>query len=64
MGLLDEQDRFLTDMSRLIGRAHDLGFVVTGGELYRTIEQQRIHMREGRSRTLRTLRGTQDTQGC
>ena len=52
MGLLDEQDRFLTDMSRLIGRAHDLGFVVTGGELYRTIEQQRVHMREGRSRTL------------
>lgn len=52
MGLLEEQDRFLTDMARLIGRAHDLGFVVTGGELYRTIEQQRIHMREGRSKTL------------
>lgn len=52
MNLVAEQDRFLRDVARLIDRAHDLGFVVSAGELYRTIEQQRIHMREGRSKTL------------
>ncbi|MCA8878808.1 MAG: M15 family metallopeptidase [Rhodobacteraceae bacterium] len=52
MGLVAEQDHFLTDVARLVAYAKDLGFTVTGGELYRTPQQQAIYMREGRSRTL------------
>ncbi len=52
MSLVREQHVFLTHVERLLARARALGFIVTGGELYRTPEQQRIHLREGRSRTM------------
>ncbi len=52
MGLVTEQDIFLQHVAKLIAHAKDLGFVITGGELFRTPEQQRIHMREGRSKTM------------
>ena len=52
MGLVEEQSVFLGHVVRLLEHAGDLGFVVTGGELFRTVEQQRIHVRNGRSKTM------------
>lgn len=54
MSLVAEQHLFLGHLARLIAHARDLGFVVTGGELWRTPEQQKLHVRAGRSKTLRS----------
>jgi len=43
MSLSTEQAAFLLDMCKLIQYATDQGFVVTGGELARTPEQQAIY---------------------
>ncbi len=51
MSLVKEQSLFLLDVSDLIREAHRQGFEVTGGELYRTAEQQAIYVREGKSKT-------------
>lgn len=52
MSLVTEQAAFLLDACRLIQYANDLGFVVTGGELARTPEQQALHVKAGRSKTM------------
>lgn len=52
MGLRDEQAAFLLDMGRLVAHATREGFQVTGGELFRTLEQQRIYVETGRSMTM------------
>ena len=52
MSLVNEQAAFLLDASRLIQKATQMGFVVTGGELYRTAEQQAIYVKNGRSKTM------------
>ncbi|AGA88942.1 hypothetical protein Thimo_0066 [Thioflavicoccus mobilis 8321] len=52
MSLIEQQGIFLVHVRELIGRAAELGFVVTGGELYRTLEQQELHVAAGRSTTL------------
>jgi peptidoglycan L-alanyl-D-glutamate endopeptidase CwlK len=52
MALSDEQFEFLKDYCRLIAHAVHLGFKVTAGEMFRTIEQQRIYVETGRSQTL------------
>ena len=52
MSLVAEQAEFLRHVCLLIDRATKAGFVVTGGELYRTPEQQQIHVRAGRSKTM------------
>lgn len=54
MGLVSEQAAFLLDMCSLIQFATESGFVVTGGELYRTAEQQAIYVKTGRSKTLKS----------
>src|SRR6478609_7969865 len=51
MSLVTEQAAFLYDVAQLIIFATDKGFVVTGGELYRTPEQQQIYVKTGRSKT-------------
>ncbi len=55
MSNVAEQAAFLLDVTRLINRATELGFVVTAGELYRTPEQQEIYVKTGRSRTMNSL---------
>jgi hypothetical protein len=55
MSLVREQAAFLLDVSRLVNKATELGFVVTGGELFRTQEQQQIYMKTGRSKTMNSL---------
>lgn len=52
MSAVDEQAKFLLDACKLIQFATERGFVVTGGELYRTAEQQQIYVKTGRSKTL------------
>lgn len=52
MSLVAEQAEFLQDMCKLISYATDQGWVVTGGELYRTPEQQEIYIKTGRSKTM------------
>lgn len=52
MSLVNEQAAFLLDVCKLVEFATAQGFTVTGGELYRTLEQQAIYLKTGRSKTL------------
>lgn len=55
MSLVTEQAAFLLDVCRLIQYATNEGFVVTGGELARTPEQQALHVKAGRSKTMNSI---------
>jgi predicted chitinase len=52
MSLLREQSIFLQHVVELLRKASELGFQVSGGELYRTPEQQALHVQNGRSQTM------------
>ncbi len=52
MSLVKEQAEFLLDVCKLVQHASEQGWVLTGGELYRTPEQQAIHVKAGRSKTM------------
>ena len=52
MSLVGEQAAFLHDVVKLRQFATAAGFVVTGGELWRSPEQQAIYYKTGRSKTL------------
>jgi hypothetical protein len=52
MSLSQEQAAFLLDACKLIVYATEQGFMVTGGELSRTPEQQAIYVKTGRSKTM------------
>jgi hypothetical protein len=52
MSAVTEQWEFLKDVARLINKAEGFGFVLTGGELYRTTEQQKIYFETGKSKTM------------
>ena len=54
MSLVREQSIFLLHVSELIRKAAALGFVTSGGELYRTPEQQQLHIKNGRSQTMKS----------
>ena len=54
MSLVDKQWQFLKNVSKLINYAEDTGVILTGGELYRTVEQQKIHFDAGRSKTMKS----------
>lgn len=55
MSNVREQADFLQDVALLVQKAREMGFLVTGGELYRTPEQQQIHIKAGRSTTMNSL---------
>lgn len=55
MSLVAEQAAFLKDFVKLLAKAEELGFVVTGGELFRTVEQQEIYVKTGRSKTMNSI---------
>jgi hypothetical protein len=55
MSLVAEQAAFLLDACKLIAKATELGFTVTGGELARTIDQQQIYVKTGRSKTMNSI---------
>jgi len=52
MSLVIQQHAFMLDVAKLVMHAESLGFVVSGGELYRTAEQQDIYVKTGRSKTM------------
>ena len=52
MSLVLEQAAFLKDVCKLLAKADSLEFTVTGGELFRTPEQQQIYVKTGRSKTM------------
>ena len=52
MSLVREQSIFLLHVAELIKKASELGFLASGGELYRTTEQQALHVKNGRSTTM------------
>lgn len=54
MSLVNEQAAFLLDVAKLIQWATQEGFTVTAGELYRSLEQQQIYFKTGRSKTLKS----------
>jgi predicted chitinase len=55
MSLVREQAVFLLHVSELIRKASELGFLTSGGELFRTPEQQALHVQHGRSKTMKSL---------
>jgi len=54
MSILDKQVTFLLNVSKLIQWASNNGYQLTGGELYRTEEQQKIYLKTGLSKVLRS----------
>lgn len=55
MKLYLEQASFLQDVIKLIMYAYQEGFIVTGGELQRTPEQQQIYVDSGKSKTMNSM---------
>ena len=55
MSLSQEQAEFLLHACKLVQYATEQGFMVTGGELARTPEQQAIYVKTGRSKTLNSI---------
>ena len=52
MGLSDEQWEFIRHQALLIIFSVAFGFKLTGGELYRTVEQQALYVKSGLSQTM------------
>lgn len=50
--LVREQSVFLLHVCELVRKAGELGFTASGGELFRTPEQQALHVKNGRSTTM------------
>ena len=55
--LRSEQASFLLDVCSMIPWATSRGWVITGGELYRPAEMQRIYVQTGRSKTMEGYHG-------
>jgi len=52
--LSDEQWAFLKDVALLIQKAEELGYKVTGGELYRPKLMQKHYVETGKSKTMKS----------
>ena len=52
MTLRQEQSLFAKDILKLLNWASDNGYEVTFGEAQRTVEQQALHVKNGRSKTM------------
>lgn len=55
MSLVSQQDLFLRDVVKLLAEAWRLGFTVTGGELFRTQDQQNIYIAQRKSKTSNSM---------
>lgn len=55
MSLVNEQIVFLQDVARLIQKCSEFNMFVTGGELFRTEEQQEIYLKSGKSKTSNSM---------
>jgi peptidoglycan L-alanyl-D-glutamate endopeptidase CwlK len=54
MSMSDEQWAFLQDVAALVALAAERGWNLTGGELWRTDDQQRLYIEQGKSWTSRS----------
>lgn len=54
MSMVDEQNKFMLDIAKLILYAVEKGWNLTGGELFRTPEQQEIYFKAGKSKTMKS----------
>lgn len=54
MSLIPDQAAFLLDACKLIQFATEQGYTVTGGELFRTMEQEQIYFKSGRTKTMKS----------
>ena len=52
MSKVTEQWQFLQDVTKLIEYIRDSDLLATGGELYRTVEQQAIYVKQRLSKTM------------
>jgi len=52
MTLGQHQEAFSRDLVKLISHAHSLGYEVRIGEVERTVEQQKLYVQTGRSKTM------------
>ena len=55
MSLGRQQEAFSKDLAKLLIKAEELGYGVRIGEVYRTIEQQQIYIKTGRSKTMNSM---------
>jgi peptidoglycan L-alanyl-D-glutamate endopeptidase CwlK len=55
MTLGKHQEKFSRDLVDLLTYAHNLGYEVRIGEVFRTIDQQRIYVQSGRSKTMNSM---------
>ena len=55
MSKVDQQAAFLQDAAKLIQKAPQFGLTITGGELFRTQEQQDLHFASGKSKLRHSL---------
>ena len=55
MSLSDQQFAFMKDVCLLLQFVINKGWKVTGGELDRTVEQQKLYVESGKSKTMQSL---------
>ena len=55
MTLGQHQEKFSRNLVMLLMEAHRLGYEVRIGEVERTVEQQQIYVRTGRSKTMNSI---------
>lgn len=55
MSLGYEQEQFALDVIKLLTKATELGFGIRIGEAERTIEQQKLYVQTGRSKTMNSM---------
>jgi hypothetical protein len=55
MRLGQHQEAFSRDLIKLIAKAHELGYEVRIGEVFRAPEMQAIYVRTGRSKTMNSM---------
>jgi hypothetical protein len=55
MSKVEQQAAFLLDAAKLIQKASQFGLTITGGELFRTQEQQDLHFAAGKSKLRHSL---------
>lgn len=55
MRLGEHQEAFSKDLVKLLSKAHELGYGVRIGEVFRTAEQQAIYLKTGRSKTSNSM---------
>ena len=50
MTKVEQQNAFLQDVAKLLVTANQMGLTISGGELFRTQEQQDLHYKSGKSK--------------